>query len=976
MMGAMSVSRTPGIIGRERELGDVQAILGLAGGPERGDHVLLSGEAGVGKTRLLMELRDTALERGWQVVAGHCLDFGDSALAYLPFSEVLGRMAESLPDVVREVSAARPELGRLLPGLRSRMPHEGAGAGHVADRGELFAAFHLLLESAARAAPVLMVIEDAHWADASTRDLLGFLLAREFSERVAIVASYRADDLHRRHPLRRSVAAWTRLHGVQRFALEALPESAVREMARALASVPPSESVLATIVERAEGNAFFVEELVASGGTGLPDDLADLLLVRLEDLGDAARGLVRAAAVSGRQVDHDLLAAVTGLDAPAFEEAARAAVERHVLVAGTGKYRFRHALLGEAIYDDLLPGERIRLHAAYVAALKASDGGTAAELARHARKAMDHATALSASISAAREALSVGGPEEAVRHYERALQLAHAGIGHELEPPVDMSALAIDAAAALSAAGDPQRASALLGEQVALLAADAPVEWRARLLSAHARSLVQIESDEDAVALSREAVAMVDEERPLAAVLLANHAAVLASVGDAAGVRAAGVAALTLAERHGLGHLTVDVSLSMTKFESADHPDGLRAALLHARDQAVAAGNLEGELRAGFLLGRSHEDRAEWPEARRWFAAAMEVGDRHGRPWSPYAVESRWRVAWMSLGDGDWDLAMELAARVDDAPPIPRAMLATVGLIVPMWRGEDVSARARDLRSLWPLEGFIAVHSASLEINAAMLRSDPAGALEAYRAACGMLGQLWTPHFNARVRLAAHTAAAHARAAPGLRVGEREALRAVVDDLGRDGERVTEAVEGGWGAEGQAWSLRLRAEVERARWLSGGIVSRTELVDLWRQTLAAFEALANLVEVTRCRMALAQVLRSSGEGAEATALLTMAEASARQVRAHSLLDEVRRMGGAVEHSAAQGGQRGQRVSLTARESEILALVETGRSNGEIAAMLFIATKTVSVHVSNILAKLGVSTRTEAAAVARREGLLG
>ena len=228
-----TTSRT--LIGRDAELTEIASLLGVSSSPASDGasatepaHVVLSGDAGVGKTRLLVELRDLAVEEGWRVVAGHCLDFGDSALPYLPFSEVLGRLQVELPEVVQRVAESHPTLARLQPGRRVMVASEGAPPsgrveGEMLDRADLFTAVHSLLEEAAAVSPVLLVIEDCHWADQSTRDLLSFLFSRPFegpaAARVAIVASYRADDLHRRHPLRRQVAEWSRLRGVERLQL-------------------------------------------------------------------------------------------------------------------------------------------------------------------------------------------------------------------------------------------------------------------------------------------------------------------------------------------------------------------------------------------------------------------------------------------------------------------------------------------------------------------------------------------------------------------------------------------------------------------------------------------------------------------------------------------------------------------------------------------------------------------------------------
>ena len=501
-----TTSRT--LIGRDAELTEIASLLGVrssSAAPSEAVHVVLSGDAGVGKTRLLVELRDLAVEEEWRVVAGHCLDFGDSALPYLPFSEVLGRLEAELPEVVGRVAEAHPALARLQPGRRMLASAGGPASGRVegesVDRGDLFTAVHSLLEEAAQVAPVLLVIEDCHWADQSTRDLLSFLFSRPFEgaaeHRVAIVASYRADDLHRRHPLRRQVAEWSRLRGVERLQLGPLGDDQVRLLIDSLSPGAIAEKELSVIVRRAEGNAFFVEELVGAAtqpGSWVPDDLADVLLVRLDRLNDASRHVVRVASVAGRKVAHDLLVAASGLSSTELEDGLRQAVEMNLLVPGDGTYSFRHALLGEAVYDDLLPGERVRLHAQYAEALGEGMGrGTAAELARHARLAHDLDTALDASIRAGDEAMAVAGPDEAAHHYEQALELL-ADPRRRSTCEIDISKLAVSAAEALTASGQPTRAAALLAEQLAGLAPDAPPAWRARMLAARADAVMLTEN--------------------------------------------------------------------------------------------------------------------------------------------------------------------------------------------------------------------------------------------------------------------------------------------------------------------------------------------------------------------------------------------------------------------------------------------------------------------------------------------------
>ena len=329
------------------------------------------------------------------------------------------------------------------------------------------------------------MVEDAHWADQSTREMLSFLFVRPFVASVVIVVSYRADDLHRRHPLRAQVGEWLRLRGVQRLHLEPLTDAAVRELIAALHPDPMSEVQLAEIIARAEGNPFFVEEWSGSAPartTGCRPTWSACSWPGSTGWTSPTRQVVRAASVAGRRVSHPQLAAVTGVAEPALDEALRQAVEANVLVTQGSAYAFRHALLAEATYDDLLPGERVRLHAAYAAARREGRAsGTAAELARHARLAMDDETAIDASVRAGREAMSVGGPDEAVRHFEQALELLADPRRGSVD--LDLAQLLLDTAEALLASGHPMRADALLAEQLDRLPADAPAAWRPRLLS-------------------------------------------------------------------------------------------------------------------------------------------------------------------------------------------------------------------------------------------------------------------------------------------------------------------------------------------------------------------------------------------------------------------------------------------------------------------------------------------------------------
>ncbi len=976
------------MVGRDAELAEIAASLGVRPSrpADRLVDVLLSGDAGVGKTRLLRALRDLAFDEGWQVYAGHCLDFGDSALPYLPFSEVLGRITTELPEVAAEVAATHPALARLQPVRRQMADSDPVDAEASAlDRADLFRAMLAVLQAAARRAPLLLVIEDTHWADQSTRDMLSFLLSRLDSDGFAVVASYRSDDLHRRHPLRRQVAEWSRLRGVERINLSPLDDAAVRSLVLQLVPGGLPEAELADVVARAEGNAFFVEELVSAAadpGSVIPADLADVLLVRLDRLDDEARAVVRTASASGRRISHEMLEATSELGTDALERGLRGAVEMNVLVADRGAYAFRHALLGEAVYDDLLPGERARLHARYVAALsQGSARGTAAELARHARLAMDKTTALQASVRAGNEAIEVGGPDEAAYHYQQALEILSSATAQGAESDlgdhgVDLAKLVVRAADALIASGDPERAAGVIREQLDLLPADAPATRRARMLAALANAVFLTEDDhERSHEISAEAVALVpDDGSRLRAVVLTVHARILSGYGRYEEARAVGVDALDLAERLDLRELASDAITTLSGLKKAGPKEGLRGALEEAIQRAVEADAIHAELRGRFLLGRSYQDWAEFDEAAVWFASAIERATDAGLPWAPYGFEARWQLAWIEVVRGRWDEALELfVVEGPFPPPIPRAMLTVLRLQILQRRGEDVGARVGGLRPFWRREGAIGIHAASIEMIAAGRRDEPAAALASYDEAVAVLSRIWREWFSARIRLAAVALGVVADALATRSHTEREALLVDVERLHSDGHVVLDRYtdpSGHWGPEGQAWLKRLDAETLRARWMAGiDAPGLDELVETWRETETAFAEFGHVYELAVVRTRLAAILRSTGDLAGARELGDLAREAAHRLGAQPLLDALRAIGSAPVREPAST------VALTAREREILGHVAQGRSNGEIAKLLFISAKTVSVHVSNILGKLEASGRTEAAAIARRRGLL-
>ena len=434
------------LVGREAELDRLHELTGLGtiAGAEAGG-VVLSGDAGIGKSRLLSHLVADADAAGWLTSVGHCVGQAGTAIAYLPFVELIGSINTRRPDLVDPVLSDHPSLAHLLPGrpgARTSSLAAGSTPGSSAPSapgstapGDVAEGVYALLTAIGNEQPALFVIEDVHWADRSSRDLLTLLLTRGFGTSVALVVSYRSDDLHRRHPLHETLAVWTRIAGLGHLELRGLGESAVRALVADLQRAPTDLSTTDEIVRRSAGNPFFVEELVASGsagskgsagsvGSGLSGGLTRVLRARVEQLDDTAQSVLRVMALKGgRAIGHELLSRVAGLPDETLEAAVAAAVEHHVVEAlWPPAYTFRHALLGETVADSLLPGERLRLHRSYAAVLTEHPGlGSNSELARHAAAVGDLTTAVRASRAAGEAALTVGGPQEALLHFEQAL---------------------------------------------------------------------------------------------------------------------------------------------------------------------------------------------------------------------------------------------------------------------------------------------------------------------------------------------------------------------------------------------------------------------------------------------------------------------------------------------------------------------------------------------------------------------------
>lgn len=965
MMDSMANDRAPStpLVGRGRELDQLLGYAGL-GDPDVRDVVLLGGDAGIGKTRLLRELGIRAREAGHRVLAGHCLDLGDSSLPYQPFAEAFSSLGD----------AERVGLAERFPALAPLLPWPSPAPGPGVERAELFASVVAALDSLAVDQPLLLVVEDAHWADASTRHLIRYVLAQGFHEAVHVVISYRADDLHRRHPLRQAIAEWVRLAGVRRIELEPLDDADVADLVRvrAAAELPPDE--LHAVVQRAAGNAFFVEELLDAGladrSSALPETLSDLLLVRLERLDDEARRLVRAASVTDGREGFAALAAAAGLTEAELDAALGSAVDHKVLRRiGADDYAFRHALLGEALRDDLLPGERRRIHAAFLAAL--DDSAPAATVARHASAAGEHEIAFSATVRAAEQASRVAGYDEAAQHYEHALALIDAA-----PAGTDEIDLLIDAADALVTSGQILRALELLHDQLTQLPTDTGRDCHGRLLVAIGNTTYYGNLDAESQQASIEAARVVpDESTVLRGEVAALRARTLANRRQDAEAVQWGERALAIGEQLGSADIISDAKATLTRLmvRSGNDPAKAKLAFRELIEGSRAAGHVLGELRGLHQMAFVHLNAGELDEAEWAFGEARRRADETGWSFGPYGFDGRFFGALLAYMRGRWDEVLELCEGGPGTPAMFEAYLRAIALLVAAGRGEiEQVERTLSLRSMWRHEMASSIHSSASLIELYGLAGDLVAARQTHDALVELETKAWDePLFPGRIRISALLVAHYATALPALQRADQAPLlehaaelAGIVDEVVADNPLL--------GPEGLTWRARFEAEHARARWLAGvadpdAAPDATELAARWRAALDGFVALDDPYETARSATRLAAVLLTSGEEAEGRRLLQEARDVAQRLGARPLLAEIESLGG--------WRPRLVDVDLTPREREVLQQVALGRSNGEIGTRLFISTKTVSVHVSNILAKLGAAGRTEAAAIARRKGLL-
>jgi ATP/maltotriose-dependent transcriptional regulator MalT len=975
------------LIGRSAELAELEAALTDAA-DGRPSVAFVAGESGVGKTRLLAELMRRARERGTLVLAGETIDFGgESELPYLPLVAAVRPLARSGDPALTE--PLREAVAPLLPGLGARAP-DPRPAADQGSQARLFEGLLSLLSGLGEERPVLLVIEDLHWADRSTRAALAFLARSLTDERVLVVGSYRPDELPRRdHPLRSLLAELERAPRARRVALEPLTRDELAEQLTDILGAPPAADLLERLWTRSGGNPLFGEELLAAGLDGrgaAPDTLRDALILRVERLSTAARGLLSLVAV-GQRLDHQVLEETSGLESRMVREGLREAIEGHILVVqDDGMYRFRHALLREVVEDDLLPGERAELHRALGRALqeRLEDGAGAqitAAIAHHFDASGNQPEALAAAVRAATAAERAYAYGEAAALLERALELWDRVPDPEARAGVDRVTLLVHAADAAAALGDPGRQLALLEAAFAGLGPQPDPRRAAPILESTARAQRHLNRARSSIATLERGLELVERSgddgdpagRAALLAALARAHMLVAHFEHAVGVarqalEVAVAANLPLFEGHARN--TLGFSLAMTGEVDAGVAE-LREAIRIARehdnlyDLAEAHDNYASMLHS---LGRSDEARAVAVEGRQAVAGR--------RPISMLWLDSK--IAEIAFDVGEWELA-------ETTLPTPQPWTGTqsrVGILLrraalAMGRG-DHAAAAGLLRELEPLgaDSNEPLVLGSLGILMAELRRREGDFAAASAAVDEWLERLEFCSDDATGASALAAAGVSVAADAGQRardLGDAEAASAALRRADELLARVTAAAAPTRPVE-RAALLGARAEAGRA-------AGRPDPAQ-YAQAAVAWDEVGRPEPAARMRWREAELHAAAGDRDAAAEAARAAHATAVRIGAGWLRGEIEGLAvrarltlepDGTDHHEAEVHEDDS-FGLTARERQVLALIAEGATNREIGATLFMAEKTASVHVSRILSKLNARSRTEAAAVAHRHRL--
>ena len=943
-------SGTPLLLGREGDIAELVDVLSLAlkGEPQV---VVVGGDAGVGKTTLVTDLARRAEGLGFSVAVGHCLDI-EAGISFGPVIEALTMILDRVEDV-----DSRPSARRLRAFLDPAAPSSE-------QRRNLLEDLRLVVLEAAVTGPVLLLLEDMHWADRSTQDFVSSL-SRTARGRLVLVLTVRSEELHRRHRFRKPLAEIGRAPGGRHVDLGPLDRDAVAGIVAAHVEGPLDVSVVADVLARSEGNPLFAEELIEAGPQGMPEPLADLFLARVDGLGEEVRGLLRLASVSGTRLETSTLPELAGLDQVRVDALLREALDAHVLRQTGDSLEFRHGLLREAVYDDLLPDERIRIHADLAAILQArvdadSDPGLSelSRLAFHASAAHDLPRALETSVRAGQAARKVGAAEE-VSHFARALSLWDRVPNAEAVAGRTRIELTVMLGQAANSQGDQEGWHRHMRRAVDMVQPDTPPLVASRAYSGLGFAAFFVEDSIGAEEAIRRAVEYAGDAPSK------ELAWALAAQAHLHGRNDRHAATLEAADR---------------AIEAATAPGAIEPLGWALNAKAVALGYL-GRVAEAYATG---ERLIELLRSAGMVAHALD--------------QTGWLAGQVMLDTGQVDRAMAVARPAHQealaAGLLPDAAACGEPIVIGLtWKGRLDAAKLllQDLLGLGPPELIW-----RCEVELALARGDVEAAARA------MPGSV-VDDVTAGIHPDAEDVLQEFRLADARDDGPRchQVADSFLTCLEDCDSPLIAAVAARIGF--QALTLaRPPSPVQDTR-LAGLAAdqlnrARVGLTDEWRRgfygvQLALAEAYATQVAnehvidhfrvaaelagpfgaffALEPRLNLAQELLAHSGRDEGRELLIQCWTSAHDMGAGRLERNALRLATRTRVPLPQSARgRGPLSRLTPREREVLDLLATGATNKTIANSLFISEKTASVHVSNLLGKLGVANRGAAAALAR------
>ncbi len=981
---------SPVLVGRDEQMAALAAAFTdvRQGGPSA---VLLGGEAGVGKSRLVGEFGAVAARAGARVLTGGCLELGTDGLPFAPFTAVLRDLVHEMG--AEAVAAMLP--GRTTRGLARLLPELGepdASSDPGEARARLFEEVLDALEYLARHSPVVLVIEDAHWADRSSRDLLTFLIGNQRAiSGLLIVVTYRSDELHRTHPLRPLLAALDRFDWVERMELPRLSQHDTGELAVRILGRELATDLTDALYHRSAGNPLFVEALLRCDGEltcELPESLRDLLIGNVRRLPEDTQEVLRVASAGGAATGHALLAAVTGLDDDALTRALRPAVLGNVLRPQADRYAFRHELIREAVHEDLLPGEHGRLHSRFAEAIDVDPtlvppGRAAIETAHHWHSAHVSTRALTAAWQAAAQAGRAVAPAERLSLLARVLGLWDQVPDAELQIGADHVRVLEEATSAAHDAGEFERGIALATSGLKELdSATDPVRF-AQLLENRGHFKMRLGRKDFGQDLE-DALSYVPAD-----VAPATRVKILLSLARCAPKmsqeRSYAEEALAIARHTADEANEANALLSLAMFDAASGQQAAAGSgplqlIAQARAMAERSGAdgvlLNAAVNESHLLegAGEHELAAEAACRATVSADAQRLSRTSGSLLAINEAEPLFAL-------GRWDEALKIATGAMDlylAPgPLHRSMLRVLAGCITLARGDQAAATrsvlaARDALRSARYEDQHQLPLARLEILLALDVDGPAAAIAAASATMDRFDLSGgSPRYAWPVVTAGITAVLAAVRQAGFTHDERRHDEAVA--LADRLRTVAEKLEA-FGPVQRAFLLTFTAADAHVIRLLAADGEPADLLAAWDHAAAAWADLSEPYPLGLTLLEAAEYALACGDRDGAAERLQRAAPLAAGLGAQRLSEQIagfaRRAGIRLDGqdgdvAAPEGGA----LRLTGRERDVLRLVAAGRSNREIAAELFISPKTASVHVSNILAKLSAASRGEAAAKA-------